>query len=688
MSEIKNAAPQILFWGFDDQSGRAAPTIPELIPIHLPWCPTFARKGTLAPKFVAGKAMQDIYGVESFDYRGPYSTHQTPFINGFNQFANIMMMQRLETEDGETAMLRLGVELVSTAVPVYERNADGSYKLDDVTHQPIDTGTTVQGIRGRWVIKELMEGAKPIGEATEEVGGLIVGDDQSTFYPIRDSRASSYGDWGNDTGLAMYPRFTTGLDPVDEELVMDQSAFVYGLKVMTRANKQSTASEWKTISGAKSIQFAFKPGAYNKFSDSELHSDMVFMDSYRDVEEGIEGPFDVDFLYQENIDKVTRMIFEAEVAANPTGFPSDDAFLHMHLANILTGQYIDATPYHAVVFDGMLQGGAEFTVNNIHYATGGDDGEMSNEVFDALVAKQLATFNEGDYLYEDIAKYPFSCFYDSGFTLPTKKLIPRILSVRPDVHVALATQDVSRKANTVDEDSSLAVSIRAACMAFPESLMFGTSTCRAVIVAHSGKMATDMGNYRGMLPGTYELAMKRARYLGSGDGIMKSKWAYDQEETRVIKYMKALTNLDKPQTVRNKDWGRGLTYFQNYDTRRAFHPATRSVYNDDSSILTSEIVMQIGCNVNRVHFEVWRELTGNGKLNDEQFIQKSDEKILQKTNGRYDKRCVIRPETYYTAEARALGFMWLSRAHMYAPNMKTVSAASVVMHRLSDLNAE
>lgn len=682
MNEIKNAAPQLILWGIDDQSGRLAPAVSEAVPIHLPFLPTYARKGKLNPQFVAGRALQVAYGAETLDFRGPYATHATPFIDGFNRYANIMMLQRLETEGSATSTLQFGIELLPAQVPEYERMPDGSYKYDD-SNALIPTGTMIDGYIGKWVAKALADGVE-VGTSTQGVGSLVDGDTQSIYYPVIDFKWSSFGAWGNDTGVRLFSQYNTGLQPVDEELVNEIGSQLFGFQLMTRVNAQSTPTVSQTLTGAQSTQFSFKPGAFNKSTDIDLHWDERILPGYSDIDEDIDGPFEAAYLYQDNLDAVLGMILAKEHVASPGTFPTGTDE-DLYLVNPLSAKFIDGVPYRALVLHGIVDGGVEFTPQSTYYGLGGDDGQMGNEAYNKAVATLLTNFGESEHYYEDMARYPFSAFYDTGFDMDTKKLIPRILGVRKDVHICLATQDVMKRPNTVEEDSSIGVALRTATMAMPESLLHGTSACRGVIVLHSGYAADS--NYKQMLPGNYELAMKRARYMGAGDGFMKPEFAYDQEETRVITYMKRVTNLSKPQKVRNKDWDRGLTYYQWYDTKRGFHPMTRSVYNNDTSILTSEVVMQIATNCNRVAFWVWRELVGNGKLTAAQFIQKSDQKIAKYTKGRYDGRCVIRPETYETPADVQRGYSVSGRIHLYAPNTKTVSAVSIVTHRMEDLQA-
>jgi hypothetical protein len=121
------------------------------------------------------------------------------------------------------------------------------------------------------------------------------------------------------------------------------------------------------------------------------------------------------------------------------------------------------------------------------------------------------------------------------------------------------------------------------------------------------------------------------------------------------------------------------------DRRTLFIPAFQTAYDDDTSVLNSDINMQIAVELNKVCFRVWRELVGNGKLTNAQFIQRSNELIVEYTKNRFDGRVVIVADTFYSRDDVTRGYSWHANIHMYANTLKTLGQSTIVTHRMSDL---
>lgn len=219
--------------------------------------------------------------------------------------------------------------------------------------------------------------------------------------------------------------------------------------------------------------------------------------------------------------------------------------------------------------------------------------------------------------------------------------------------------------------------------AFPESEVFNTKACRANILTQCGQIINE--SWKGWVPLSYELAMKRARYMGSNDGKMRPGYGYDQDGIKVIQYLKNVTNPFVPNDMKEINWTHGASYAQYYDRNSLFFPAVRTVYRDETSVLISDINMLIATDLEKVCFRTWRRLTGNAKLTRGQFIALSDQYILEDVEGRYDGRVTIIPRTHFTEADENRGFSWHCDVQMYAPNMKTVGIFTVITRRLDEL---
>lgn len=680
---LHNKHPRHILTGFNDQS-TVAPLPPEtLLPIHLPLFFTFAESGKFTPQLTTGASMLKHYGDATFDFRSKFANHSTPFITGCSGYGNLMLIQRLRTPGIAQASIRISLDLLKMQVPIYERDDAGFYRKD-VNGDNIPTGQVVDGYTGKYVISMVTGGA---GTAVPSPGSMTEGAEQSILYPIVDIPAESWGSGGNKLGIRLSAPTTNSLEPLDTDLVARQSAYIYRLEVIRRANENSTPVVHKTLANNRYVEFSLNPDSYDDRYDAELFADEVIMPAYRDIEDRTEGlpkfgPFETVKFYHDNIKTISEAIQLTESAVN-VELPAEPE--ECYQVNLFGATNLNGTPYDTFLLHGSLDGEPEFTDISSQYLYGGADGDTSRTAFNAAVKEQLDNFGDLDVPYRDNARYPFSVFYDTGFDLDTKKSIAKLLGVRQDVHLGIATQDVNMPQLDLNQESSMAVSLVATLRLIPESIQFGTPCCRAVLMGQSGYIIGS--NYKELVPLTYELCMKRARYMGAAIGTMKSEYSYDEDPLNHIEFLRDINNTWAPEGVRNKDWDAGLVTARYYDHERLHIPAIQTVYNDDSSVLNSDMNMQIAVELSKVAFRVWRELVGNSKLTKQQFRERSDEKIVAKTNGRFDNRVVIVPETYHSPADIANGSSWSANIHMYSNVNPAVAVSTIVTHRIEDLQS-
>lgn len=627
-----------------------------------------------------------MFGAKTFDVRSKFANHQTVLANVVNGNGNAMMIQRLKPDDAAPpATLGLALEVLADDVPVYERNEDDSLVLDD-SGNPIDTGETTPGHRMRWVLREIADGE--IGTGQSMAGSLTDsgGTAQSTVYPIVDLQVSDFGSHGNLKGLRLWAPTTESVsDPADEEVVYDQNAFLYRIQMIERPDNKSQPNVVQTMAGSQSVQFSFKEGAINTRTDSELFIDQILLDAYRDLDIQPKqfGPFNGLHVYHDNLETVLDMVYAGEQAHQPE-WP-EDVEEGRHLVNLVGGQTVGGNAYHTIQVLGKADGGIELTGSTNHYASGGSDGTLDNVAFDELVANQVANYGDLEFNFLDSAMYPQAVIYDTGFTLDTKKKLLTPLGRRKDMAVILSTQDITSpgfRQNTAEEETSMAIALRAAARMYPESEVFGTPVCRAVVVGHSGYLLNSQ--YKGLMPLTIELADKMSRFMGAGNGIWARDRGFDTAPYNQIGMFKDVNCTYKPQRVYDRDWDSGLVWVQNFDRRSLFFPAVQTVYDDSTSVLNSAINMMIIVEIEKVAERAWRELTGTSKLTREQFIERSNDLIAEKTQDRFDDRVIVEPRTYFTGFDQALGYSWSCDIALYLNNMMTVGTYTIVARRRSD----
>lgn len=684
MSAILNAAPKAILTGVKDESGGTLPVVPEQIPSHLPHVFLFTEKGPLEPQLVSGGSAVRMFGAKTFDYRGKYANHQTVLANTVNGNGNSMVVQRMKPEDAAPpATLTLALEVVADELDTYERNEDGTYKLDQ-DGERVDAGGTITGHKARWVVAPSEDGL--IGQAAVMSGSLTGGaSEQSTIYPIMDLQVSDFGSHGNLKGIRLWAPTARSTTPASEDVILDQNAFLYRLQMIQRPDAKTQPNVVETVAGSQSVEFALKPGAINTKVDRELYIEDVLLDSYRDLDVAPKqfGPFNDLHLYSDNITTVLDMIYATEQPTQDE-WPTD-VEEGRHLINLVGGEGVDGSPYYTFRVLGSADGGVELTSASNHYASGGNDGSMDLESFDGLVANQVANYGDLQYSFMDSAMWPQSVIYDTGFTLETKKKLLTPIGRRKDVMVILSTQDVTSEGyrqNTAEEESSMAIALRAAARMYPESEVFGTPVCRALVIGHSGHLINSQ--YRALVPLTIELADKASRFMGAGNGVWNRDRGFDTAPYNQITMFKDVNCAYKPQNVYDKDWDSGLVWVQNFDRRSLFFPAVQTVYDDSTSVLNSAINAFIVVEIEKVAERAWRRLTGTSKLTRDQFIERSDALIEELTAGRFDDRVIVQPRTYFTDFDEALGYSWSCDIELYLNNMMTVGTYTIIARRRSD----
>lgn len=700
MSNFISAAPTFNLTGIKDLSQRAPVREPEQTPTHLPHALIFAETGPTTPHLAVDGAFQTLFGSKTLDPRHPYYNHQSELAASVIGEGNAVFVERLKPADaGPNSRLLLSLDIVPDQIQQYQRDIHGKFLLDaNGARIPVTgAGAKIAGHRARWVINDWTAGAttQPFGEVSTKAGGLVSETAiQSQVYPIMELEANFFGSSGNNIGARLIAPTTASAAGLNDSLFNATKSYIYRLSLVNRLDASSTVNVTETLSGEQAIDFTFKPGAVDPSSDSEISLEDIFLPAYQDIDTPgitpVYGPFGRLKIYQDNLAAILAMVATTEAPLGllaETAMDADSEWLHS--VNLINATDEHGVPYYSFELEGAAQGGLRFTDSTAVWAEGGSDGTMTFETHDALVRNAMLNYGQTGADLLDDAKYPFSFYYDSGYSLDTKLALLTPLGKRKDVAVVLSTQDVSKPLNTPAIESSMAVTLKNAARLYPESEIHGTKVCRAVVIGHAGELIGS--KYRGPngykhLPFTIEFARKAARYMGAGTGIWNSAAAFDMAPNNQVESFKNHNVTFKASTQRVGDWKNGLVWAQSYDMRSVFWPGIQTVYDDDTSILNNFFNMAIAVDLEKVSQKAWRDLTGtSGKMSKAQFIMKSNQLILDRTEGKYDDRVTIRPNTYFTAADEQRGYSWKTDIHMYGENMRTVGTFTVSAHRSSDL---
>lgn len=692
---IVNAAPQTNMLGVQDLSTRQLVAEAEVLPTHLPKIYFYAKKGLTTPQLVSGASAVQMYGAESFDMRMPWATHATELFNVINAQGNAIMAERIVPDDAAPpATIRLSLDVLATDITSYERNADGSIKLDG-SGNPVAAvpGATHEGYKIKWVAEVVPtdeDGASLFGAGTIAAGDQLDGATASQRYPIMDLQVSYQGADGNNQGIRLWQPTTASASPLNDRLLASRKVIPFRIGCMARADARSTATVTETLFAEQYLDATWKQGVIDPATDSLMYLGDKFLQSYNDLSTpGMPpkvGPFGGLHIYDANVATVLGLLYTAEAAAAGVftdlplgGTAADD----MYLINLISAQTSNGAPYYAIQMAAGGTGVVRPTQNTVIYASGGSDGTMSNAAFAASVSARVAGYADESSYLQDTAKYPESIIYDSGFPLQTKKDLAKFISVRKDTFVVLSTHTVGAPALSASQRSSLAVALRTALQLFPESEYYGTSCMRGMVVGGSGKMIGSQFN--GNLPLTFEIAKKAAAYMGAGNGVWKNANAFDNAPASEVTMFTDVDVTFTPASVRNKDWDNGLVWVENFSRRNLYFPALQTVYDNDTSVLNSFFTAMACVELEKVGDRARRQYSGTSKLTNGQVIERVNQFVIDNTTNRFDGRFVIQPETYFSAADVARGFSWSLRIKIYAPNMKTVQTLTIEAHRIEEL---
>lgn len=692
MTGIVNAAPMANLLGIQDLSTRELPVELEALPTHLPKIYIYAKKGPTSPQLVVGNSRTLMYGADSFDLRQKWSNHATVLSNLVNAQGNSCVYERIQPADAATANFRWSMDVLQLEIDDFERNDDGSFKLDDQGAQiPIGNKIAV-GFKIKHVIEHIepgQDGESMFGLGTQSNGNQTdaATQTQSQRYPIADFEVSSFGDDGDLQGFRMWAPTTQSLTAVNQQVLSDCRAYPFRFAFVRKSDANSTPSAVATMSAEQYVECVFRPNTLNKNTDQQIFVGDKLIQSYQDLETvnqpPLWGPFSNFHLYTEQLESLLEKFYEAELAIASPFTDFDGLEDELYKFNFVTGQYSNGVPYHSVIVDTKAVDSFRFSEATTAYAQGGKDGEMSDELFAEAVSERVKEYADPLSHLQSDAKNPESIIYDSGFPLKTKYDLISFIAIRKDTAVVLSVYTVGGPQLSASEESSLALALKTRLQMYPESEYFGTPVVRGMVVGRNGFLINSQ--YSGRLPLTLEIAAKAAAYMGASDGKWKSTARFSRAPGSFLTMFRDVNVSFTPAPVKNKDWSNGLVWVENFSRRQLYFPALKTVYDNDTSVLNSFFTMLACCELEKVATRAQRQFSGADDLTVAQIIKEVNDYIAESVLNRFDGRFVIIPETYYTDADRARGYSFSCKIKIYAPNMITVGTLSIEARRLEDL---
>lgn len=387
---IVNAAPMSIMLGTQDLSTRMLPSVPEVLPTHLPKIYTYAQKGPTTPQLLSGADLVAMYGANTFDLRKQFATHATVLSNLINGEGNAIMMQRVQPADANPpASITLYLDVLATKIPVYMRNLDGTYQVDANNNPvPVSPAATVDGYSVMWVVGSVdvdAQGVSQFGLANTKPGIQVdsVTSVQSTQYPIMDLVVANFGSYGNNIGLRMWAPTAKSSAPINPSLISSAQCYPFRLACVSRPDEITTPGIVSNLNNEQYVNVVFKPNIIDTNTDSLVSINDVFVQSYQALNTPgyapLYGPFGKIHTYDFYIDTLLKQFYSAELPfansfSDIIGIANEE-----YVFNMISGVASSGAPYTTFTISSTGLDTVYLTENTTLYATGGSDGTMGED---------------------------------------------------------------------------------------------------------------------------------------------------------------------------------------------------------------------------------------------------------------------------------------------------------------------
>lgn len=553
----------------DESAGRAVSTV--VLPLHKPLFPLRAAKGRETPYWCTGTEAIAEYGTQTFDQYEKFWRNEQYFLNEAIFPNQACLVWRMVPEDATSASSVLECQLYEDQdIPQYKRDASGNYIYDeegkpipelDGSSQPL----TNKGVKVKYVARMLNEGEtiSTLEPKTTQIGGANV-----TSYPIVAFKDRSRGNMGNKDGFKMY------IDNLnqDSDLLNDTGSILWTFAPVSQPYNSNIANPVTDKYGYTSCEMVMKPNQLDSNTNRRISAeDTILRLYYNETNKEYILPFDVHF-YNDNV----KLIGDKVVAVETTNADLTDGWM----VDILNMKDLKNHPYYNAIVDTTSQDAVLMNNLYVHYLNGGSDGDTSDEKFEELFQQALA----GTTLPEifDTYHYPITHLYDVGYDIDTKYAMASFMGTQKRCKIVMAAQDSNRHLYNMDEAVSVAAAIRSRCAITPESVLYGTQAMRAIIFGQAGYVNDT--SVKNIIPMTFWSAMRRAQFHNAVN--IKDSWTGNPNN--VVNIYRDDNFTPYNGTQKQILWDGAANYFQWRTMTTKFIASTRSIFKDQTSLLSDD----------------------------------------------------------------------------------------------------
>lgn len=657
-----------------------------ILPLHKPFFPLRAAKGDVnVPHWFTGAEAVAHYGKETFEKTGKFYRNEQLFLQNGIMENQAAWYCRLATEDAKKSSLVIEAQVVSAEIVQYVRDAEGNIVYEEDANGELVAKVLTDDLNNpiKETGVEVVYTSRPLADGetidTLTTSSEVVGTETTTKYPLFAVEYLSPGKAGDD---ACFKLFCDKSSQSEASLSL-YDALLYTFMPMEKAYGSDTPANVSNIYGTSYTQFYLKPDLVEKATGRQLSANEVVLRYYTNTNsKQYTLPYNVHF-YSENIEAVATAVFESETNAAIL-----EEVTNPWMVNICTLRTIDGIPFtHAAI-----SASSTVKLNSVwvNYLEGGSDGDISDKTFEELYINLLDMKSVPELI--DTAKYPVTHLYDVGYTYDTKSAMARFMGTQKRCKVELAAHEtynfiketaedgtVSYKQVTMpmqdmDKSISMSTAVRSDCLLTPESELYGTPACRGEVFGQSGLLNDT--NVKAIVPATLWIMQKRAQYHNTTFIKNTVKGSPNNNVTIFRKWN--WTPFTKDQ--RQLNWDNGINYFQYADMQTLFYPDIRTIYTEETSMLSETTYTDAIVYLMYMIDKTWAEHSGR-TIPSNQLYDLVTKAIEGKAYAAFGNLFTV-TATMYQTEAEALaGFIHHIQVVMTGYSPTRVWEADIIVRR-------
>ena len=582
--------PSFRTHGISDKSASLVSHVSAKTSQLTPLMMVMTRMGREGVRIINSGDFAKQYGEQSLDPNSPYYTHQTEALQTcIENNTSTVAIKRIVPLGAKTAHVRVGFDALEP-----------------------DQWTMCQ--------EDFQEALMP------------------AFVPLLEVWADNPGEWGNDYAFiisqANYKEIV--------RLHLTDEAKVYKFRLVKAkgaeydSNYRATYPTVPNKYGEPETFFVLRPNTISRTGVNYYIEDILSDAYYHEDDDMVGVPI---------IGKV-KFHFETfcEVAKKSPAYNPEEHIWSQDLGKILKHDKFGISP----LTSGeplLMTGGADGFPDAPSYIRN----KLSRtRIFDEEVYRFLDSLVEGN-PFTDMAKYPYTCVVDTGFTYKTKLALRPLMDIRRDIWCMVSCFTVAEYYTAPDgttyfdyvprqtESQILAMGakLRSAFGLYPESYKYGTSAVRAIIVKNAGVINNHP--YKSRRSVGIGILKLLARFMGGSDGNWNAEYAIDSETNRVLRGWSEIDGMSVSPDSKQSGTESGLTYLEQYDTKNVFFPYYRTIYPDQTSVLADFVTMLACCELERLGAEAWRR-NGSLPISIDKRREKSTTFILTNARNKFGDR--------------------------------------------------